>query len=179
MNFYEKTIHSKPILNGHVIQVRVDTVVLPNGHQSTRELIHHPGGVAILPVDGDGYAYLVKQFRKPYDAEILEAPAGKLNPGEDHLTCGIRELTEETGFEAKQVTYLGFIYPSPGYTDEVIHLYLAQQLSMREQNLDEDEFLNVEKYRVDELVAMCLENQISDAKTVALVLRAKEKLQLS
>ncbi|MDD3766323.1 MAG: NUDIX hydrolase [Eubacteriales bacterium] len=172
MKFNERTIKSERIFEGNIITLRVDTVILPNGKIATREIIEHPGGVAVLPVDNDGFVYLVRQFRKPFDKALLEAPAGKLSYGEDHYTCGVRELQEETGFTAQKIDYLGYILPTPGFANEVIHLYLARELVAGEQTLDEDEFVNMEKYKFDDVVKMCLTGEISDSKTVAAVLRA-------
>ncbi len=174
MKYNEKTLKSEVKFEGNIIKLRVDTVLLPSGREATRELIEHPGGVAILPVDDDGNVYLVSQFRKPIEKTLLEAPAGKLAYGESHYDCGVRELKEETGLTAGKITYLGYIIPTPGYTNELIHLYLAQELSHGEQNTDEDEFVDVEKMNFDKVYNMCISGEISDAKTVAVVFRAKE-----
>jgi len=174
LKFNEPTLKSEVIFNGNVVKLRVDTVKLINGNEATREVIEHPGGVAILPVDENGYAYVVTQFRKPIDDVLIEAPAGKLSIGEGHYECGVRELEEETGFRAGKITYLGFIIPTPGYTNEKIYLYLAQDLSAHEQNLDEDEFLSVQKIHFNDLVKMCINGEISDGKTISLVFRANE-----
>lgn len=168
----EITVESKNIFKGKVIDLNVETVELPNGKLSTREIISHSGGVGVLAVDGDRNCYMVTQFRSPYKKLVLEVPAGKLNPGEDHLQCGIRELEEETGLVAENMQYMGCILPSPGYTNEIIHLYLATGLKQKEQCLDEDEFLTVSKIPLEKLKEMCLSNEITDAKTVALVLKA-------
>ena len=172
MDFNEKTVSSAVKFQGNIIRLRVDAVVLPNGNTATREVVEHPGGVAVLPVDDGGNVYLVRQFRKPFDCMLLEAPAGKLSPGESHEACGVRELKEETGFTADEVDYLGYILPTPGFANEVIHLYLARGLTAGEQNPDEDEFVNVEKYTFAQVTDMCLSGEISDAKTVAAVMRA-------
>ena len=172
MDFSEKTVSSEVKFQGNIIKLRVDTVALPNGNTATREVVEHSGGVAVLPVDTEGLVYLVRQFRKPFDRTLLEAPAGKLSPGEEHRDCGMRELQEETGFTAAKVDYLGYILPTPGFANEVIHLYLARELTAGEQNPDEDEFVNVEKYTFAQVTDMCLGGEISDAKTVAAVMRA-------
>lgn len=174
MDFNEKTIKSEVKFQGNIIKLRVDTVKLPNGNEATREVVEHPGGVTILPIDKDGYVYLVRQFRKPIEKILLEAPAGKLAYGEAHFDCGIRELKEETGLVANKVTYLGYIIPTPGYTNEIIHLYLAQELTQGQQQPDEDEFVDVQKYHIEDVVKMCLNGEISDAKTIIAVMRAKE-----
>lgn len=173
MDFYEKTISTEKIFKGNAIELSVDTVLLPNGNTATRELINHPGGVCVLPIDKDKNLYLVRQFRKPYEKMILEAPAGKRNPNEEPLICGKRELLEETGFVSEKYTNLGTLFPSPGYTNEVIYLYAAEDVEYQKQQLDEDEFLSVEKYTFDEAYNMCLNGEISDAKTLAVILKAK------
>lgn len=171
-NLIEKTLEKEDIFNGRVINLHVETIELPDGKKATREIVTHPGGVSVLPVDEDGFAYMVRQFRSPYKRLVLEAPAGKLDKGEAHLNCGKRELLEETGFVADNMQYLGRVLPSPGYTNEIIYLYLATGLTKKEQQLDEDEFLAVEKIHIDKLKEMCMNDEISDAKTVALVLKA-------
>jgi len=177
MDFREPTIKSEVKFTGNVIKLRVDTVTLPNGKEATREIVEHPGGVAMLPVDENGMVYLVRQFRKPFEMELLEAPAGKLSIGEDHFACGVRELEEETGFKSNKITYLGYATPTPGFATEKIYLYLAQELTQIAQNLDEDEFLAVESYPFDDVVKMCLNGEIVDAKTIITVLKAKELLK--
>lgn len=168
----EKTIKSEKIFNGKVIDLNIETVELPNGNQSTREIVSHSGGVGILAVDSEKNAYMVTQFRSPYKKLVLEVPAGKLNKGESHFECGVRELKEETGLEAENMKYMGYVLPSPGYTNEIIYLYLATGLKQKEQCLDEDEFLTVSKIPLDKLKEMCLNNEITDAKTVALILKS-------
>ncbi|MDR0405342.1 MAG: NUDIX hydrolase [Clostridiales bacterium] len=174
MSFNEKTIKSEVKFKGNIITLRVDTVLLPDGSEATREIVEHPGGVAVLPVDGDGIVYLVRQYRTPFDGTTLEAPAGKLAAGEDPRDCGVRELREETGLTAGSVVSLGHILPTPGYTNEVIYLYLARELTEGSPFPDEDEFVAVEKYPIGDVVKMCLNGKISDAKTVAAVLRARQ-----
>ena len=177
MDFREPTIQSEVKFTGNVINLRVDTIKLPNGKEATREIVEHPGGVAVLPIDENGVVYLVRQFRKPFEIELLEAPAGKLSIGEDHFACGVRELEEETGFRSSKITYLGYAVPTPGFATEKIYLYLAQELTQVAQNLDEDEFLSVESYQFDEVVKMCLNGEIVDAKTIIAVLMAKELIK--
>jgi len=174
MDLTEKTISSEKIYNGKIINLKRDTVLLPDGETAYRELIEHPGGVSVLPIDSEGYTYLVKQYRKPYEEILLEAPAGKLSPGEEPIECGKRELIEETGLVAKKMIYLGWIIPTPGYTNEKIHLYLALDLTQKQATPDEDEFLKVEKFKFNDIVQKCISGEIKDAKTVISVLRAKE-----
>ena len=134
MIYNEKTVSSKEVFSGKIIRVSVDEVELPNGDTGHREIVNHPGGVGIVAVNDNDEIYLVEQFRKPLERAIYEIPAGKLDRGEAHRDCGIRELKEETGLSAKVFEYMGFIYPSPGFTDEVTHVYLAQGLSQGEIN---------------------------------------------
>lgn len=167
MIYEEKTIASREIYQGKIIRVKVDTVAMPEGKTATRELVAHPGGVGIVAVTPEDEIILVKQFRKPLEKAIYEIPAGKLDPGEDHAACGIRELEEETGLKAKNFIYLGFIYPSPGFTDEVTHMYLATGLYAGVMHPDQDEYLDIEKVKIDRMHEMIMNNEINDAKTVA------------
>lgn len=173
----EKTISSREIFNGRVVKLYVDEVELDNGNKATREYVKHPGGVCVLPIDDDGNVYMVKQFRYPFKAALYEIPAGKLEYGEDHRQCGIRELREETGAEAGRFEYLGCIYPTVAYDTEIIHMYLARELSFGEQELDDGEFLDVIKLPFDEVFAMAMRGELPDAKTLAAVLKARFLLQ--
>ncbi len=172
MDFFEKTVQSEEKFQGRILRLRVDTVELPNGSQSTREIIEHPGGVGVVAVDADDMIYLVRQFRKPYDQVITEIPAGKLDAGEDPRECGIRELSEETGLTAGQFISLGEIYPSPGYAAESLYLYLALDLSSGTAHLDADEFLEVEKLPLSKAAEMAMSGELKDAKTVVGILKA-------
>lgn len=171
MELFEKTVSQKYEYQGKIINLRVDEVLLPNGNASRREVIEHPGGVCVLAADGDGSLLMVRQFRYPYQEVILELPAGKLERGEDPRECGIRELKEETGYVAETFEFLGKVYPSPGYVDEIIHLYLATGLRMEGQQLDPDEFLTVERIPLNEAVRLALDNQIPDAKSQVAILK--------
>ncbi len=145
MRLFEKTIESEKLYDGKIITLKKDKVVLENDTIAYREVIMHPGGVCVLPLTSENEIIMVKQFRYPFSDVILEVPAGKLNYGEDHFECGKRELLEETGAVAKQYDYLGEVYPTPAYLDEIIHLYLARDLEFIEQNLDYDELIEVVK----------------------------------
>ena len=173
MNFEEKTISSEPIYNGKIINVRKDTVQLPNGKTALRELIAHPGGVGVIAVDENKDVFMVTQYRIAAKSDMLEIPAGKMEYGEDPLECGSRELIEETGYKAKNFIHLGEYYATPGYCEEKLNIYLAQGLEFVGQNLDEGEFLNVKKYSLDELYQMVMDNKIYDAKTAIAILKAK------
>ena len=179
MDLTEKRISRKEIFQGHIVNVHVDTVELPNGAEATREVVDHPGGVAVLALDGENNVLTVTQYRYPFGRTLLELPAGKLDhPGEDPSAAGLRELREETGAVPGVYQSLGRLLPSPGCYGEILHLYLARDLKMESQHLDEDEFLNVERIPFDEMVRRCLSGEIEDAKTVAAVLKAKLLLEL-
>lgn len=173
MEYTEKPIKSQRIYEGSVIKVRVDDVELPDGHISKRELVEHNGGVGVIPVTDDGYVFMVTQYRIAAKSMMLEIPAGKLELGEDPFECGKRELTEETGYTAEEFIPLGVYYATPGYCEEKLTLYLARNLSWSGQHLDEGEFLNVKKYKLDELYQMVMDNQIHDCKTAIAILKAK------
>ena len=174
MDMSEKTLASEVLFEGKIITLRRDTVLLPNGKEATRGVVEHPGGVAIVPVDDAGNVLMVRQYRRPFDRLVLELPAGKLNYGEDHRACGIRELEEETGMKAKQFTYMGAFYPTPGFCQEIIHLYLATGLYAGTVHLDEDEFLEVERYPFADVVEMVMRGELQDAKSAIGILKAKE-----
>jgi len=169
----EKTISTQNIFKGRVLEFRVDTVELPDGATATRELVHHPGGVAVVPVDDNGFVYLVRQFRKPYDEVVLEIPAGKRDLDEEPLNCAKRELSEETGLTAEEYIYFGEFYPTPGYVDEVIHIYMALKLKSGKAHPDSDEYVECDKLHIDTLCNMIMNNEIKDGKTIAAILKAK------
>lgn len=171
MPHFEKTISSKEIFSGKVIRVCHDDVILENGKSAKREVVYHNGGVCVLPLSESGEVLFVRQFRYPYKQEVLELPAGKLEKGEDPLESGKRELLEEVGATAKKITFLGELFPSPGYCGEIISMYLAEELVFSQQSLDEDEFLDIVKIPLDEAVKMVMENKIPDAKTQTALLK--------
>ena len=173
----EETIKREVIYEGRVLNYVVDTVSLPGNKTSTREMVLHPGGVGVLAVDYDGYAYLVEQFRKPYEKAILEIPAGKRDKGEEPADCGKRELTEETGLVAKELISLGEFYPSVGYTNEIIHLYFAKDFVCGTSNPDEDEYVDIVKISFEKLFTMVMDGEIKDGKTIAAVLKAKNLME--
>ena len=173
MELLETTLNTDLKYHGIIVDVRVDTVLLPNGKQSRREVVSHPGGVAVLPVTEDGNVILVRQYRYAMGRELLEAPAGKLEPGEDHRYSALRELEEEVGVIPEHLEYLGGLFVSPGISTETIHLYLATGLKQGHRHPDEDEFLNIETMPFQELLRQVLNGQVPDAKTAALVMRAQ------
>ena len=173
MELTEKTLSSEKIFDGRILHVRRDTVLLPNGHQSTREVVDHPGGVCVLALDDQELVLVVSQFRYPYGEVLRELPAGKLEYGEDPAQAAIRELREETGAVAGTFQPLGELYPSPGYCGEIIRMYLARDLSFGDTDPDEDEFLGLERVPFSQLVEQVLSGEIKDAKTIAAVLKVK------
>lgn len=175
---HETATKKEYVYRGKIINVRRDEVVFPNGKESTREIVEHRGAVAVAAVDDEGCIYLVRQFRYAFGEELLEIPAGKLEEGEEtaHLEAAIRELREETGLTAQKVDYLGVIYPSVGMLTERIHIYLARGLTQGEMDLDEDEFLNVERIPVRELEAMVRRGEIRDAKTISTLFLIQDKI---
>ena len=171
MDLTEKTLNKNYIYEGKIINVRRDDAILPNGKNCIREIVEHPGGVTLAALTDNGELIFVDQFRYAYMKVLLELPAGKLEKGEDPLEAGKRELLEETGYAAEKYTFLGEFYPSCGYTEEVIYLYLAQGLTLHEQQLDEDEFVNVRKIPLDDAFKMVMNNEIPDGKTQAAIMK--------
>ena len=141
MELNEKTLASEQVFDGRLLKVFRDEIERSDGGRSVREFVHHPGGVAAVALDGDGNIYLERQFRYPYHKVVIEIPAGKLEPGEDPFDAIRRELREEIGAAAARWDPLGYIMPSVGYTDELLYLYLARDLTFGERHLDEDECL--------------------------------------
>ncbi len=171
MELTEKTLSSKSVFDGRILHITLDEVELPDGKKSKREVVNHPGGVTVAALDEDNNLLFVRQFRYPYKEVVLELPAGKLEKGSTPLENGKRELMEETGAEGYSYISLGQLYPSPGYTSEIIHLYACKVKSQGSSNPDDGEFLNVEKIPLDKAVEMVLNNQIPDAKTQVAVLK--------
>jgi ADP-ribose pyrophosphatase len=167
----EVSIDRTEIYKGRVIQLDVHTVVLDNGKQSTREIVTHPGAVAIAAVDEQHNVLLVRQFRFAAGRELLEIPAGTLEPGEDPLACAARELREETGFRPLQLVSLGGIYVAPGYTTEFIHLYLCDAMQYDPLSMDDDESIELVRVPRDEILAFIANGKIIDAKSVTALLR--------
>lgn len=166
--FEEKTTATQSIYDGRIIQVRVDDVVLPNGASSKRELIKHPGAVAVIAVTDEGKIVLVEQYRKAMEKALVEIPAGKLEPGEAPLATAIRELEEETGYICEEMQLLYSFYTSPGFADEIIYLYEATGLKKKEDkaDLDEDEFVELLEVTLEEAWELIQEQRIHDAKTI-------------
>lgn len=174
LGFYEQTEDVQGIFNGRIITVHNDKVSLVDGTEAEREVVDHPGGVAVVGLTEDNEILLVRQFRYPYKETIYEIPAGKLEKGEDPKEAGIREFEEECGAKAEYFDSLGEIYPSPGYCGEIIRIYYATGLTFGEQNLDEDEFLDVVKMPISECITRIMTGEIKDAKTIAGIFKLKE-----
>lgn len=179
--FEEKTVASEKIFTGKVISLQVDDVELPNGKMSKREIIKHPGAVAIIAVTDEGKIVMVEQYRKALERSIIEIPAGKLEPGEEPLRTAERELEEETGYECREMEHLISFYTSPGFADELVHVFVAHQLAKKEDaaGLDEDEFVELLELTLAEVEQYLQEGKIRDAKTAYAVqyLQLKQALQ--
>lgn len=175
MELYEKTIESKEVYKGKIFTLKKDVVELPGGKTTQRDVVSHHGGVGVIAMTSDGKIPMVRQYRKGIEMVSLEIPAGKLEKDEDPLECGIRELREETGFSAKDFSFITKIAPTPAYCSEIIYIYEAKELVEKEQKLDEDEFLNVEYYTLDQLYNMILSGEIIDAKTIVAVMYLYKK----
>ncbi len=177
MDYTEKRLDGEEKYSGVIVKVYLDHAELSNGAVVRREVVKHPGGVAILPVDADGNCYMVRQFRYPFGRVMLEVPAGKLEQGEDPKTCAVRELSEETGFTADEWIDLGACCTSPGFSTEVLHLYLALGLHAGKSHPDNNELLHVVTCRLKDLSRMAMAGELDDAKTVIAVLKAEKYLQ--
>lgn len=172
MDLEEKTIHSHRIFSGKFIDLRIDEVLLPNGKTSTREIVEHPGAVAVVALNKQNEVLMVRQYRKAVEKELLEIPAGKLEIGESKETCAKRELMEETGFYPKDLRYITSFYTTPGFTDEKMHLFLARDLQKNPKEADEDEFIKIEVISFNEVVKKVYNGEISDGKTIIGILLA-------
>lgn len=176
MNLSEQTLASEEKFRGKILRFKLDTVALPNGKQSTREVVEHPGGVCVAALTEERELLMVRQFRYPYGEVVKEVPAGKRDKGEEPLACAVRELKEETGATAKTLLPVGTMYPTPGYSNEVIYLYIATGLTFGEMQPDADEFLEVERVPLAEAVKQVMAGELPDAKTQILVLKTQQLL---
>ncbi|MBC8683174.1 NUDIX hydrolase [Staphylococcus pseudintermedius] len=165
MHFEEKTISKESIYKGKIIEVEKHKVSLPNNETAYREVVKHNGAVAICALTPDQQVILVKQYRKALEQELLEIPAGKLEPGEDRESAAMRELEEETGYKAKKLTLIGEVYGTPGFSNEKISVYFADNLVEGKVNLDEDEFVEKVLYSLDDVKKTVEARTIEDAKT--------------
>jgi ADP-ribose pyrophosphatase len=175
-NLTEKKLSSQTIYQGRIIHVHLDEVELPNGKTSKRELVTHPGAVAVVAMDNNGNVLLVRQYRHAAQRILLEIPAGTLKANENPDDCVGRELQEETGYKPGKLEKLGGIFVAPGYSTEYIHLYLATQLVESRLDMDEDEFIEVERMALDKAVELIHSGEIADGKSVSALLMVKDKL---
>lgn len=164
MKDYE-LVSQETIFKGYIVELTKDVINLPDGKTAVREVVRHPGGSCVLPIDNDGNVILVRQYRHPIESMSLEIPAGLLEKGEDPLACATRELEEETGFKSDNIELLTPSYLSCGFSNEKIYIHLATNLQKGTVNLDDDEFVTVEKYSLAEALSM-IGNEIQDAKTI-------------
>ena len=169
MKLVEQTAERHVLFRGKILTLRVDDVLLPDGTRAKREIAEHPGGACVLAVK-DQKVLLVRQFRYAYGEELLEIPAGKLERGEDPMLAAKRELEEETGAHVRKMTPLFVLYPTPGYSDEKIYIYEAEEFEEGTRHPDAGEFLDVVRLPLEEAYAMTEDGRIRDAKTVAAVL---------
>ena len=169
----EKKLNSKNIFKGHLLDVYKDSVDLPDNGSSTREFIRHPGASAVLPIFRNGDILLVRQFRYPVGQIFYEVPAGKIDKGEDPETTAWRELEEETGLVCQNLSYIGHFYPTVGYSDEIIHLYVSWNLTKSETKMEDDEFLIPVRIPFRQALQMIDEDIISDGKTIITLMKVK------
>jgi ADP-ribose pyrophosphatase len=164
-NLEEKTVSSETIYQGKIIDLKIDRVELPDGQFSQREIVKHPGAVAIIAVTKDNKIVLVSQYRKALERTLVEIPAGKLEKGEDPLDCARRELEEDTGYKPSHLEHVTSFYTSPGFADELIHLYYTVELEKGTQHTDQDEFVELMEVTLDEALEFIKSEEIYDAKT--------------
>lgn len=173
--FEEKTLKRNTIFEGKIISVHVDEVLLPNGKTSKREIVEHPGAVAVIALTDDKKLVFVKQYRKPLERTLIEIPAGKIEPNEEPHITALRELEEETGYTSEKLQHITSFYTSPGFADELIHLYFTNDITKLDKPIqgDEDEFLEIIELTLEEAEQYAKEQKIYDAKTAYAVMYAK------
>lgn len=176
MIFEEKTLDSERIYEGKIINIRKDHVTVING-ESYREIVEHQGGAVIAAITDDNKMAMVRQYRKPAEQVMFEAPAGKIDPGEDPLVTAKRELREETGFTASEIEEVCHFYPSVGFSEEVLYLYIAKGLTQGETDFDDNEALDIELWDINELESMVYAGEITDAKTIIAILFAAKAIK--
>jgi len=174
----EKTLNPKTVWRGRFFAFKSDEVELPDGRVTVRDIVEHPGAVAIIPILSDGRILLVRQYRYAVGKELLEIPAGTIEAGESPQECAVRELSEETGYEAERMKELTRFYTAPGYSSELIHIFVAEGLKSGSRNLEEDEEIKVEAFKPDEILNMISRHVIEDGKTICgiLYLNYKENI---
>ena len=174
----EETLRTEVRFAGRVIRVEELAVLLPDGSVGRREIVRHNGGAAVVAIDGEGRVVLVRQYRKAFETEMLEIPAGKLEPGEEPSSCAVRELQEETGFRTANVSPLTSVFPTPGYCSEVLHLFYTDNIVAGISHPDEGEHVETVMLPMDTCLAMISDGQIRDAKTIIGILLAAGKAKL-
>lgn len=162
----ETPLHSETVFRGHFLHAQRDTVQLPDGTQAVREYVVHPGAVMVIPLLDDGRVVVERQYRYPLHRAMIEFPAGKLDPGESVLACAQRELSEETGYQAREWARAGVLHPVISYATEFIDIWFARGLTLGERRLDEGEFLDVLAVTPDALLEACRDGVVTDAKTL-------------
>lgn len=177
MDFEEKTMKSERIYEGKIVNLRIDTVELPGKKYSKREIVEHPGAVAIIPITEDGKIILVKQFRKSVEKPLLEIPAGKIEINEEPKETALRELHEETGFHSNNMEYITEFYTSPGFSNEKVYLFLATELEKGEAVPMDDEYIETEMFDIIDLVEMVNRGEITDSKTIIGILLAEKYIR--
>ncbi|ABR48674.1 NUDIX hydrolase [Alkaliphilus metalliredigens QYMF] len=175
MTMEEKTMKTERVYEGKIINLRVDTVELPDKKYSKREIVEHSGAVGIIALTDSGNIVLVKQFRKPVEDSLLEIPAGKIEKDEEADACALRELEEETGYRTSNMQKLISFYTTPGFSNEVIHLYLALDLDKGIATPDEDEYIEVVELSIQDALEMIELGEIKDAKTIIGILTANQR----
>ncbi|MGG7176105.1 NUDIX domain-containing protein [Clostridium paraputrificum] len=170
MDFTEKILEKREVFKGDFLVVEKLNVELPDGNKSNRDIVRHPGAVAILAFLDEETILIVEQFRVALNRTLLEIPAGKIECGEEHIICAHRELEEETGYKARQMKYLGTIATGAGFTDEQIHIYEARDLYEGIKGGDEDEFIEAIPYKIKDIKNMIKEGKIIDAKTISSIM---------
>lgn len=173
-----KRIDRKEVFKGKIFTVAEDTIEFPNGSKAKWDVLLHDGASAIVPIDNDGKIVLVQQYRCVEDGMIWEIPAGKLEKGEDPAICAARELEEETGYKPTKVQKVGSIYTAVGFSDEVVEIFVANGLEKGVRNLDEDEYVNVKKFTLKEVIDMIISGEIKDSKTISAIFTVKEMVQI-
>ena len=172
MTYEEKTLSSERIYEGAIINLRRDQVTVQNG-TSYREIVEHNGGAVLAAITPEGRMVMVRQFRKPAERVMLEVPAGKIDAGEEAVQAAVRELKEETGYTAGKVKHLASFYPSVGYSEEVLHLYLCTELTAGDTCFDENEAIDIVEMDLEELYRMALKGEIQDAKSMIAIFMVK------
>lgn len=168
---------SEVVYKGKVFNIEKDVISLPDGRETTRETIIHHGAAAMLPIDDEGKIIFVRQYRHSARKEVLEIPAGTIEDGEDPYDCAVREIEEETSCKAGKMTFMFKMYSSIGFCNEIIYVYLAENLVKGQFNMDDDEFITIERYSLEESIDLIKKGEICDSKTISAVLAYKDHIQ--